>query len=106
ALAEHLFERASRPFVMAAVPVQQKAQTLGRIRERHEHFLQTARCYGIDPIHFGLVLVPTGGLGLVTPPVGSVLFIGTSIGKISVGQSMRTIWPVWFAALGVLLVVT
>ncbi|KAF1013283.1 MAG: C4-dicarboxylate TRAP transporter large permease protein DctM [Stenotrophomonas maltophilia] len=68
-------------------------------------FLPVARAYGIDPIHFGLVLVLTGGLGLVTPPVGSVLFIGTAIGKISVGQSMRSIWPFWFAALGVLLVV-
>ncbi len=37
--------------------------------------------------------------------MGSVLFIGTAIGKISVGQSMRTIWPFWFAALAVLLVV-
>jgi TRAP-type C4-dicarboxylate transport system permease large subunit len=42
----------------------------------------------------------------VTPPVGSVLFIGTAIGKISVGESMRSIWPFWFAALGVLLIVT
>jgi tripartite ATP-independent transporter DctM subunit len=40
-------------------------------------FLPVAKAYGIDPIHFGLVLVLTGGLGLVTPPVGSVLFIGT-----------------------------
>lgn len=69
-------------------------------------FLPVARAYGIDPIHFGLVLVLTGGLGLVTPPVGSVLFIGTAIGKISVGQAMRTIWPFWLAGLGVLLVVT
>jgi len=69
-------------------------------------FLPVAKAYGIDPIHFGLVLVLTGGLGLVTPPVGSVLFIGTSIGKITVGQSMRTIWPFWFAALAVLLIVT
>ncbi len=68
-------------------------------------FLPVARAYGIDPIHFGLVLVLTGGLGLVTPPVGSVLFIGTAIGKISVGQSMRSIWPFWFAGLGVLLAV-
>ncbi|AKC86697.1 TRAP transporter large permease [Pseudoxanthomonas suwonensis] len=69
-------------------------------------FLPVARAYGIDPIHFGLVLVLTGGLGLVTPPVGSVLFIGTAIGKISVGESMRTIWPFWLAGLAVLLVVT
>ena len=69
-------------------------------------FLPVAKAYGIDPIHFGLVLVLTGGLGLVTPPVGSVLFIGTAIGKISIGQSMKTIWPFWLAGLGVLLVVT
>lgn len=68
-------------------------------------FLPVARAYGIDPVHFGLVLVLTGGLGLVTPPVGSVLFIGTAIGKISVGQSMRSIWPFWLAGLGVLLVI-
>ena len=69
-------------------------------------FLPVARAYGIDPIHFGLVLVLTGGLGLVTPPVGSVLFIGTAIGKITIAQSMRTIWPFWLAGLAVLLMVT
>ena len=69
-------------------------------------FLPVAKAYGIDPIHFGLVLVLTGGLGLVTPPVGSVLFIGTAIGKISVGESMKTIWPFWMAGLLVLLIVT
>lgn len=68
-------------------------------------FLPVARAYSIDPIHFGLVLVLTGGIGLVTPPVGSVLFIGTAIGKITIAQSMRTIWPFWLAGLAVLLVV-
>ncbi|UNK58731.1 TRAP transporter large permease [Pseudoxanthomonas daejeonensis] len=68
-------------------------------------FLPVAKAYGIDPIHFGLVLVLTGGIGLVTPPVGSVLFIGTAIGKITIAQSMRTIWPFWLAGLCVLLVV-
>ncbi|KAF1721486.1 TRAP transporter large permease [Pseudoxanthomonas wuyuanensis] len=68
-------------------------------------FLPVARAYGIDPIHFGLVLVLTGGLGLVTPPVGSVLFIGTAIGKISIAETMRSIWPFWLAGLAVLLVV-
>jgi len=68
-------------------------------------FLPVARAYGIDPIHFGLVLVLTGGIGLVTPPVGSVLFIGTAIGKISIAESMRSIWPFWLASVGVLLVV-
>jgi len=68
-------------------------------------FLPVAKAYGIDPIHFGLVLVLTGGIGLVTPPVGSVLFIGTAIGKITIAQSMRTIWPFWLAGLAVLLIV-
>ena len=68
-------------------------------------FLPVAKAYGIDPIHFGLVLVLTGGIGLVTPPVGSVLFIGTAIGKITVAESMKSIWPFWLAGLAVLLVV-
>ena len=62
-------------------------------------FLPVARAYGIDPIHFGMVLVLAGGLGLVTPPVGSVLFVGTAIGKITIGESLLTIWPFWLAGL-------
>jgi tripartite ATP-independent transporter DctM subunit len=68
-------------------------------------FLPVAKAYGIDPIHFGVVLILTGGIGLVTPPVGSVLFVGTAIGQISIAQSLRTIWPFWLAALFVLLLV-
>ncbi|KAF1716357.1 hypothetical protein CSC74_10970 [Pseudoxanthomonas yeongjuensis] len=68
-------------------------------------FLPVAKAYGIDPIQFGLVLVLTGGIGLVTPPVGSVLFIGTAIGKITVAESMKSIWPFWLAGLAVLLLV-
>jgi tripartite ATP-independent transporter DctM subunit len=68
-------------------------------------FLPVAKAYGIDPIHFGLVLVLAGGIGLVTPPVGSVLFIGTAIGKITIAQSLRTIWPFWLAGVAVLLLV-
>ncbi|MEF9979338.1 MAG: TRAP transporter large permease [Thermomonas sp.] len=68
-------------------------------------FLPVVKAYGIDPIHFGLVMVLAGGMGLVTPPIGSVLFIGTSIGKITVAESMRTIWPFWLAGLVVLLIV-
>lgn len=68
-------------------------------------FLPVAKAYGIDPIHFGIVLILTGGIGLVTPPVGSVLFVGTAIGQISIAQSLRTIWPFWLAALVVLLLV-
>ena len=68
-------------------------------------FLPVAKAYGIDPIQFGLILVLTGGIGLVTPPVGSVLFIGTAIGKITVAECMKSIWPFWLAGLAVLLLV-
>ena len=68
-------------------------------------FLPVARAIGIDPVHFGVILVLKGGLSLISPPLGSVLFVGTAIGKISIGQSMRTIWPFWLAGLFVLLVV-
>ena len=68
-------------------------------------FLPVAKAFEINPLHFGVVLVLAGGIGLVTPPVGSVLFVGTAIGKIGIGQCLRTIWPFWLAALAVLLVV-
>jgi tripartite ATP-independent transporter DctM subunit len=68
--------------------------------------LPVARSYGIDPLHFGVILVLAAGLGLITPPVGSVLFVGSAIGKISVAEAMKSIWPFYFAALAVLLLVT
>ena len=68
-------------------------------------FLPVAKAIGIDPIHFGVILILKGGIGLITPPLGSVLFVGTSIGKISIGECLRTIWPFYLASLAVLLVV-
>ncbi|MBB1061346.1 TRAP transporter large permease [Marilutibacter spongiae] len=68
-------------------------------------FLPVAKAFGVDPLQFGTVLVLAGGIGLVTPPVGSVLFVGTAIGKIGIGESMRSIWPFWLAAIAVLIVV-
>jgi len=68
-------------------------------------FLPVAKAIGIDPIHFGVILILKGGIGLITPPLGSVLFVGTAIGKIPIGQCLRTIWPFYLAALGVLLLV-
>ena len=49
-------------------------------------FLPVAKAFGVDPVHFGVILILKGGIGLITPPVGSVLFVGTAIGKISVGR--------------------
>jgi tripartite ATP-independent transporter DctM subunit len=69
-------------------------------------FLPVAKAYGIDPIHFGVVLILTGGVGLITPPVGSVLFVGTAIGKITVAETLKTIWPFYLASLAVVILVT
>ena len=49
-------------------------------------FLPVAKAFGIDPVHFGVILILKAGIGLITPPVGSVLFVGTAIGKISVDR--------------------
>ncbi len=68
-------------------------------------FLPVAKAIGVDPIHFGVILILKGGIGLITPPVGSVLFVGTAIGKISVSDALKTIWPFYLAALAVLLIV-
>jgi TRAP-type C4-dicarboxylate transport system permease large subunit len=68
-------------------------------------FLPVAKAIGVDPIHFGVILILKGGIGLITPPVGSVLFVGTAIGKISVSDALKTIWPFYLATLAVLLVV-
>lgn len=69
-------------------------------------FLPVAKAYGVDPVHFGVVMILTAGVGLITPPVGSVLFVGAAIGRISVTQALRTIWPFYFAAVLVVLTVT
>ena len=69
-------------------------------------FLPIAMQFGMDPIQFGIVMLINCALGLNTPPVGSVQFVGCAIGGISVGQVMRSILP-FYGALGVcLLLVT
>ena len=68
-------------------------------------FLPVARAFGIDPVHFGVILILTAGVGLITPPVGSVLFVGTAIGNISVTDAVRTIWPFYLASFVVVLLV-
>ena len=69
-------------------------------------FLPIAMQFGMDPVQFGIVMLIHCALGLNTPPVGSVQFVGCAIGGISVGQVMRSIAP-FYGALGLcLLLVT
>ncbi|QGZ96581.1 TRAP transporter large permease [Terricaulis silvestris] len=69
-------------------------------------FLPVARSYGVEPLHFGVIMVLAGGIGLIMPPIGSVLFVGSAIGKISIAEAMKSIWPFFISAIIVLLLVT
>ena len=65
-------------------------------------FMPIAMQYGMDPLQFGILMLINCALGLNTPPVGTVQFVGCAIGGISVGQVMRTIAP-FYGALGMTL---
>ena len=55
--------------------------------------LPAAGAYGFDPVHFGVVLVFGLVIGLLTPPVGLCLFVGCSIGNVTLEQLTRAVLP-------------
>jgi tripartite ATP-independent transporter DctM subunit len=61
-------------------------------------FHPIALAYGLDPLHFGFLFVFNLVLGMLTPPVGVVLFVVCSIANVTMGQIMRHLWP--FVAFG------
>ena len=61
---------------------------------------------GVDPVHFGMIMLLNLGIGLLTPPVGSVLFVGCAIGKVKLEDVMRGIWPFYGVMFAVLMLVT
>ncbi len=69
-------------------------------------FLPVVVAIGIDPVQFGMIMMMNLGLGLTTPPVGAVLFVGCAIGKIPIEAVMRTIWPFYGAILLALILTT
>ena len=69
-------------------------------------FLPIAKSFGIDPVHFGVIMILNLGIGLNTPPLGPVQFVAAAVGKISVWEAMRSIWPFYLAGIVVLGLVT
>lgn len=69
-------------------------------------FLPVAVANGVDPVHFGIILMLNLGIGLVTPPVGSVLFVGSAVGKEPVAVLVKTIWPFYLTLLFALLLIS
>ena len=68
--------------------------------------LPLMRNLGIDPVHFGMVMMVNLGIGLITPPVGSVLFVGSAVAKLKIEQVIKTMWPFYIGLFFVLLLVT
>jgi tripartite ATP-independent transporter DctM subunit len=62
--------------------------------------------FGIDPVHFGMILLVNSGIGLITPPVGPTLFVGCAIGKVTMEEVSKELWPFYGAMCAALLVVT
>lgn len=61
---------------------------------------------GIDPLHFGIIMILNLCIGLCTPPVGSVLFLGCGIGKTSIDQLIKPLLPLYIAMIAILLLIT
>lgn len=69
-------------------------------------FLPICQHYGMSSVQFGMVMIINCALGLNTPPVGTTQFVGCTIGGVSVGHVMKTIWPFYGALIAALMLVT
>jgi tripartite ATP-independent transporter DctM subunit len=68
--------------------------------------LPVMKNFGVDPVHFGMIMLLNLGIGLCHPPVGSILFVGCAVGKVTIEQVMRKIWPFYAVMFMVLMFVT
>jgi tripartite ATP-independent transporter DctM subunit len=68
--------------------------------------LPIATSIGVDPIHFGIILILNLGIGLCTPPVGTSLLVGASIGRITLERATPALIPFYIAMFVVLILVT
>ncbi|MCG8480551.1 MAG: TRAP transporter large permease subunit, partial [Spirochaetales bacterium] len=62
--------------------------------------------FGVDPVHFGVIMVANLSVGLITPPVGTVLYVGTTIGAISLPELVRELAPIYLILFLVVLMIT
>jgi len=69
-------------------------------------FMPVIAQLGIDPVHFGMIMILNLGIGLITPPVGPTLFVGCAVGKVTMEQVSRELWPFYGAMCLALLLVT
>ena len=69
-------------------------------------FMPMLKTFGIDPVHFGIVMILNLGIGLLTPPVGPTMVVGCAIGKVSMEAVARSIMIFYIPMIIVLLLVT
>lgn len=69
-------------------------------------FLPVVMAVGMDPVQFGMVMMMNLGLGLTTPPVGAVLFVGCAIARVPIESVLRALLPFWGAILVALALTT
>lgn len=69
-------------------------------------FLPIATKFGLSPVHFGIILVFNLSIGIMTPPVGSCLFIGCSVANVKIESVIKPLIPMFIALLITLLMVT
>ena len=62
--------------------------------------------FGVDPVHFGMIMLLNLGIGLCHPPVGAILFVGCAVGRVRLEDVMKQIWPFYLVMLFVLALVT
>ena len=68
--------------------------------------LPVVQKFDVDPVHFGMILLVNSGIGLITPPVGPTLFVGCAIGKVTMEEVSKELWPFYGAMCFALLLVT
>jgi tripartite ATP-independent transporter DctM subunit len=68
--------------------------------------LPVVKTLGVDPVHFGIIIMVNLGIGLLTPPVGSVLFVGSAVGKIKIEALVKAMYPFFVVLLVLLALVT
>jgi tripartite ATP-independent transporter DctM subunit len=69
-------------------------------------FLPIVTKLGMDPIHFGIIMIMNLCIGLCTPPVGSVLFVGCSVAGLKIQQVIKPLLPLFLVMIAVLLLIT
>jgi tripartite ATP-independent transporter DctM subunit len=68
--------------------------------------LPVMKTIGVDPVHFGMIMMVNLGIGLITPPVGAVLFVGSAVAKLKIEQVVKAMKPFFVILLFVLVLVT